>query len=301
MEAEPFEAVDGGGNVMKLNKIGDRILPSNIQTESWRGMRDVKSRVDDIFIIEYAKSGLHWVYEIVSMLRRGETELLNSIMELNHIDFLTPALVDQMSSPRTLCTHRYIDELPGDMLDLKCKIIQLVRNPKDVCVSYFHHLREMKRIEYEGPFDDFISMYKRGDVPFNSWEGNFLHWKKFKHDNPGYPIHTIRYEDMKSRSAEEIKKIADFLDIACSETTCQNIALATSFPKMKQQKESLGNKFLYAFKSGKEIMYRKGETGDWKNYFSSAEAESLDEYYRQKLDTDDHIYLSDKPSPRSSL
>ncbi|XP_050405186.1 sulfotransferase 6B1 [Patella vulgata] len=300
MEAKSFEPVDGGGNVMKLKKIGERRLVPSVRAENWCGMRDVKTRVDDVFIIEYAKSGLHWIYEDVAMLRRGETELMNSIMELNHIDFLTPALVNQMTSPRTMCTHRYSNELPADMLDQKCKIIQLVRNPKDVCVSYFHHLREMKSLEYGGSFDDFISLYKRGDVPFNSWEDHFLHWKKFKHDNPGYPIHTIRYEDMKSRPVEEIKKMADFLDISCSEMMCQNIALATAFAKMKQQKESLENKFLYAFKSGKEIMYRKGETGDWKNYFSSAEAESFDAYYRQKLDTLDHIYLSDKPSSSSS-
>ncbi|KAK6182404.1 hypothetical protein SNE40_010105 [Patella caerulea] len=186
MEAKLFETVDVSGNAIKLKKIGERLLPPNIQTESWCCMRDIKTRVDDVFIVEYPKS-----------------------------------------------------------------------------------------------------------VPFNSWEGNFLHWKKFKHDNPGYPIHTIRYEDMKMRPVEEIKKIADFLDIVCSEKMCLDIAKATEFSKMKQQKESLENKHLSAYKSGKEIMYRKGETGDWKNYFSSAEAESFDGYYRQKLETVDHIYLSE--------
>ncbi|KAK6182405.1 hypothetical protein SNE40_010105 [Patella caerulea] len=293
MEAKLFETVDVSGNAIKLKKIGERLLPPNIQTESWCCMRDIKTRVDDVFIVEYPKSGLHWMYEIAAMLRSGDTDLISGLMGSNHIDFLTPTLVKQIPSPRTLCTHRYTNEMPYDMVDMKCKIIQLVRNPKDVCVSYFNLALQYKSLDYDGSFSGFLSLFKDGDVPFNSWEGNFLHWKKFKHDNPGYPIHTIRYEDMKMRPVEEIKKIADFLDIVCSEKMCLDIAKATEFSKMKQQKESLENKHLSAYKSGKEIMYRKGETGDWKNYFSSAEAESFDGYYRQKLETVDHIYLSE--------
>ncbi|XP_050403441.1 sulfotransferase 1B1 [Patella vulgata] len=299
MEAKPVKTIDGGGNVMKLMKIGDRLISKDLAGK-WCGMCDIKARVDDVFIVEYLKSGLHWVYEIVSMLRSGQTELMLSAMESTHMEAVSPAMVDQMPSPRTLCTHRYPAELPRNLTDLKCKVILLIRNPKDVCVSDFYLLREIKEYEYEGSFNDFISLFKRGDVVMNSWDRHFFHWKKFKCENPNYPIHTVRYEDLKTRPAEEIKKIADFLDIECPEKTCQDIAKATDFPKMKQQKESLTHWFISMYKSGKEAMYRKGQIGDWKNHFSSTESESFDAYYRGILDPLDHIYLTDKPSPEQS-
>ncbi|KAK6180087.1 hypothetical protein SNE40_012299 [Patella caerulea] len=301
MEAKPIETIDGGGNVMKLIQLGDRLLIRAL-ADNWCGMCDIKARVDDVFLAEYVKSGLHWLYEIVSMLRSGQTKLLPSTLESSgsHMEVLSPPRVDRIPSPRTLCTHRYRDELPRNLTDLKCKIILLIRNPKDVCVSYFNHLREIKPLEYEGSFSDFIPLFKRGDVLFNSWDSHFLHWKKFKCENPDYPIHTVRYENLKTRPVEEIKKMADFLNIECTEKMCQDIALATEFSKMKEQKESLTNRFLSSHKSGKEIMYRKGQIGDWKNNFSSAEAEAFDAYYRGILDPDDYIYLTDEPSTEPS-
>ncbi|KAK6179578.1 hypothetical protein SNE40_011905 [Patella caerulea] len=299
MEAKPVETIDAGGNVMKLMKLGDRLL-TKVLVENWCGMCDVKARVDDVFIVEYVKSGLHLVYEIVSMLRSIQTELLPSIMESAHMEVLSPQMVDRIPSPRTMCTHRYRAELPRNLTDLKCKIILLIRNPKDVCVSYFNFLREIKSIEYEGSFSDFISLFKSGDVIFNSWDSHFLQWKTFKYENPNYPIYTVRYEDLKKTPVEEIKKMADFLGIECTEKMCQDIALATEFSKMKQQKESLNNGLISSYKSGKDIMYRKGQVGDWKNNFSSAESESFDAYYRGILDPSDHIYLTDKPSTEQS-
>ncbi|KAK6180088.1 hypothetical protein SNE40_012300 [Patella caerulea] len=297
MEAKPVETIDGGGNVMKLLKIGDRLFLRG-GAEVWCGMFDVKARVDDVFIVEYVK--MHWVYEIVSMLRSGQSDLMPGTMESSLMEALCPPMVDQLPSPRTLCTHRYPDEVPRNLTDLKCKIILLIRNPKDVCVSYFNLLREMKSVEYEGSFSDFISLFKTGDVLLNSWDRHFLHWKKFKCENPNYPIHTVRYEDLKMGPVEEIKKIADFLDIECTEKICQDIAMATEFSKMKQQKESLTHHLIPTYKSGQEVMYRKGQIGDWKNNFSSAESESFDDYYRGILDPVDHIYLTDKPSPEQS-
>ncbi|KAK6180091.1 hypothetical protein SNE40_012303 [Patella caerulea] len=299
MEVKPVETIDEGGNVMKFTKIGDRFVINDL-VKTWPSMCDVEARVDDVFIVEYLKSGLHWVFEIVCMLRSGQTELMPSTMESTHMEAVGASTINQLPSPRTLCTHRYCDDLPPYLTNLKCKIILLIRNPKDVCVSCFNLLREIKSVDYEGSFSDFISLFKRGDVPFNSWESHFLQWKKFKCENPNYPIHTVRYEDLKMRPVEEIKKMADFLDIECPEKMCEDIAIATEFSKMKQQKESLTHQYISAYKSGKEVMYRKGQIGDWKNYFSSAESESFDAYYRGILDPVDHIYLTDKPSPESS-
>ncbi|KAK6180092.1 hypothetical protein SNE40_012304 [Patella caerulea] len=66
-------------------------------------------------------------------------------MESTLMEALSPPMVDKLPSPRTLCTHRYPDEVP---------------------------------------------------LPFNSWDRHFLNWKKFKCENPNYPIHTVRYEDL---------------------------------------------------------------------------------------------------------
>ncbi|ESO99682.1 hypothetical protein LOTGIDRAFT_226173 [Lottia gigantea] len=292
-EERPYIVQDAGGDTLSLKKINDRILINAVSKAKWDGLKAVEGKKDDVLVTCYAKSGSHYVYEIVSMLQKGNSEPIPNVMELNHMDFLSVEKVAEILSPRTMCTHRYFDELPVDMIHKKCKLVQVVRNPKDACVSYFHHLIKTKSVSYDGKFPNFIPIYMKGEVPFGGWDGHFLKWKESKLSNPDYPILTIRYEDLVANPVKGIKKLATFIGKEYSDKLYEEIAVNTHFDQMKTYKESLHNPSLPHFKGEKEIMYRKGKTGDWKNHFLPSEAEEFDNYYRDKLEERDYIYLND--------
>ena len=44
----------------------------------------------------------------------------------------------------------------------KTKIVALVRNPKDVCVSLYHLGRGLKWIDYQGTFEDYLQLFMNG-------------------------------------------------------------------------------------------------------------------------------------------
>ena len=44
----------------------------------------------------------------------------------------------------------------------KTKIVALVRNPKDVCVSLYHLDRGLKWIDYQGTFEDYLQLFMKG-------------------------------------------------------------------------------------------------------------------------------------------
>ena len=50
--------------------------------------------------------------------------------------------------------------LPHSMQE--SRTIQVIRNPKDTCVSYYHHMVDIKEYEYEGLFDGFFELYMHG-------------------------------------------------------------------------------------------------------------------------------------------
>ena len=68
-------------------------------------------------------------------------------------------LVHQMQSPRYIKTHLPFNLLPSQIKtgEREPKIIYCARNPKDVCVSFYHH-RVMTE-GYMGSLDEFVDEF----------------------------------------------------------------------------------------------------------------------------------------------
>ena len=77
-------------------------------------------------------------------------------------------LAENMPSPRVIKTHLPLEMLPPDLLDT-CKVIFVCRNPKDVCVSFFHHQRNISGYNYLGDFKQFAEMFKEGTTHYGSY------------------------------------------------------------------------------------------------------------------------------------
>ena len=48
------------------------------------------------------------------------------------------------------------------------RIKYIYRNPKDVCVSLWHHCKGFSVFEYDGPFEEFAELFLQGKVR-NFW------------------------------------------------------------------------------------------------------------------------------------
>ncbi len=108
-------------------------------------------------------SGFHWVWEIATMLRRGDASPIKDVMENHILDFVSHRRFEKLSSPRTLTTHRYLHELPDDVIARGCKLVYLLRDPKDVCVSYYNQHIKLKDVGYDGKFEDFAQLFLDGN------------------------------------------------------------------------------------------------------------------------------------------
>ena len=50
----------------------------------------------------------------------------------------------------------------GNSPQTKCKYIHVMRHPKDVCVSLYHHMKAFTDYEYNGKFPEFIDLFLNG-------------------------------------------------------------------------------------------------------------------------------------------
>ena len=96
------------------------------------------------------------------MLQTGNTELTSLDMKEHHLTALEPSDIDKLPSPRALTSHRQFQDLPSDFIINRRKLVLVFRDPRDVCVSFYHLTLKMKSLEYKGTFDGYMDLFLRG-------------------------------------------------------------------------------------------------------------------------------------------
>ncbi|XP_075746948.1 sulfotransferase 1A1 isoform X2 [Rhipicephalus microplus] len=122
----------------------------------------------DLLQVSYPRSGTHWVQYITQLiLKEGEpVDTYEQFMEgakfieyFSGIDDCKPGTL-----VRTLCTHL---PLRKEKLNPEAKYVYVARNPWDVCVSLYHHERNISAFRFEeGAFDDFLEVFLTGELGY---------------------------------------------------------------------------------------------------------------------------------------
>tara|TARA_B100000242_G_C42993446_1_gene461293 strand:+ start:439 stop:1212 length:774 start_codon:yes stop_codon:yes gene_type:complete len=150
---------------------------------------------------------------------------------------------------------------------LSLAVIHIVRDPRDVVISFSHFLNK----DYDWVIekmcnDNYWTFFDQGNKTFDlisTWKTNFLSWTEVK----GVPRILIRYEDLISSCYIEFTKIMKFLsEILNIEIKEERILFCIEKSKFEiLSKYEKDNKF----SENNEIknyskFFRKGEVGQWR-------------------------------------
>ena len=275
-----------------MERKGGTVLP-RLSPERWQELETFPLRQGDVFIATYPKSGTTWMQQIVKLLRNGgkrdDIKLDKSIpwLEVLDSDFgkmlgYTPdmATSSDVISPRAFKSHSPYEHVPGGLPHTTAaKYIYVMRNPKDVCVSIYYHRLMMTEVVWE----ELLSEFSSANIVYGNWCDHVLGWWKNR-DAPN--ILFVKYEDMKTDPTAAVRTVADFIGIKdTTDELIQSVVENSSFSNMKKNPNAN-----YAWFSGHDKVFsregqfmRKGEVGDWKQHFTDAESENLDEFVSEKL------------------
>ncbi|CAH1778420.1 unnamed protein product [Owenia fusiformis] len=193
-------------------------------------------------------------------------------------------LFDAKPSPRTINAHLIHSRIPPDVWMKKSKIIYIMRNPKDVAVSNYNCVLDIDFMYgYTGTFNGFISLFLEGKVGRGSWFSHVGDWWKKEKENPN--VLFLTYERSKRDLESTVRRISEFLGRDLTADVIQSIVDQCCFNVMKEHKGSVAKDIM---REGAHGFYRKGEVGDWKNWFTVAQSEKFDAVYQEKMkDVDD--------------
>ena len=93
------------------------------------------------------------------MLINGKAETIPKSKSKQMLEHERPETLDVITSPRILNSHLSFRFLPEQLLQKRCRIIHIVRNPKDAVVSLYNHDVGVKCYGYDGKWEDFLPLF----------------------------------------------------------------------------------------------------------------------------------------------
>ncbi|XP_045175567.1 sulfotransferase 1A1-like [Mercenaria mercenaria] len=118
------------------------------------------------------------------------------------------------------------------------------------------------------------------------WFQYMKEWQRFSEQHPEQ-ILNLFFEDLKEDPVREIKKINSFLETGRSEDLIKRIAEACDFKNLKKADADIKLAEFFMDKKKRSNLYRKGEVGDWKNHYTVAQNERMNEWLEENFtDTD---------------
>ncbi|XP_022320333.2 sulfotransferase 6B1-like [Crassostrea virginica] len=240
-----------------------------------KAIQDLQTGEKDILLNSYPKSGSHWVHEILSKLLYDEHT--QTRMEDGFLDFVNDfSSLSSLPSPRLLYTHLPAQYLPQDHVKKGRKIIHIVRDPRDIAVSAYHHFLNVPQFErfFTRDWDEHLANFMSGNFIYGEWFNYELKYETFAKTNN---VMMLIYEEMKMDEEKAVRNIADYLETPCTPAKAAKIASECSFSQVQERRKS--GQFAFLF--------RKGDVGDWRNYFSGAQEEKFTLLFREKMKNSD--------------
>lgn len=159
------------------------------------------------------------------------------------------------------------------------KVILLVRDPRDALVSRYHqHKQELSfetledYIAESTELTDYIQFY-------NDWQ---THQKAVE-------LLVVRYEDMKSDTPKEIRRVFEFLDLSITSDEMEQAITHASFQNMRKMELKGGKEVGIGVMAGRDVnnpdsfKVRKGKVGGYRLELPAKLVTKMDEAIRTEL------------------
>lgn len=225
----------------------------------------------DVLITTAPKAGTTWMQQILYQMRSGGDT------DFDNIDTVVPWLerprkgkswrqvlddYDTLPRPRLFKTHCTAEQTPGIGT---ASIILTVRDPRECCVSFYHHLmnmtdsaRDMTGHQRPASFAAHVDNW----LEFAAWFRNVKSWWPYRDHEK---VLLLRYKDLKRDLGACVDQIAAFLGWVLTPEQKAKVLKYSSFDWMKAHDEKFSGQTESGkapFKPGRFI--RQGKVGAYK-------------------------------------
>jgi hypothetical protein len=254
------------------------MVESDIAERYRQYLEQFGSRRSDIWVATFSKSGTTWMQMILYQLTTSGD------MDFDHLFDVSPWVYyaalrgiapASPPDPRILKTH---DDYTFMATHCLGKTVYVIRDGKDVAVSWYHHRRNFQG--FEGSFDHHFEEFL--NAPNYNW---FVHVKDWLANRLNRPVFVVKYEDLIEDFDRCVAGVANFFGLEVDEIVMARARERSTFDFMKTHEAQLGPRAShfpaasdspYKIKSGEFL--RRGRRGEGVSFLSK---QQLNAYHRK--------------------
>ena len=256
--------------------------------------RNLKLFPDDTMLVSYPRSGNTWTRFLVANLVFPDREV-----SFANIESLIPDTSSQSSRalkrtprPRFIKTHEYFDHRYP-------RTIYIVRDPRDVALSYYDFQRKYRQIEDGYPLERYVDDFVSGrlvSAPWGTWAENVGSWIHTRSGHPGFLV--LRYEDMLADTLGQLSRVADFLRLPPDAQRLQRAVELSSADRMRKLEQQQQDQWIATRNRRKDIPFvRSASSGGWRESLPAACVAQIESAWGKLMtDVGYSLSASDRPA-----
>lgn len=228
--------------------------------------RSLAVRPDDAFIVSYPRSGNTWTRFLLANLLRPDVSVNFTTIEklIPDVEAQSSRYMKCIPSPRVIKSHQYFDHRYR-------KVLYVVRDPRDVVLSYYNFSRKYRHITDDYPLESYASDFvhaRLSSASWGTWGENVGSWLAARLGKPDFLL--VRYEDLKADANIEIAKIAQFFGVRCSSERIEKALQQSSVEQMRKMEKTQAKDWVATKNKRADVPFvGPGEVGTWKTKLPS--------------------------------
>jgi hypothetical protein len=234
----------------------------------------------DIFLTGYVRSGSTW-----SRFLFGNYIWQDREVTFANLNDLVPSIYvhpDRIlrKLPRVIKSHEYFDPRYP-------RTVYIVRDPRDVAVSFYFYNLKVRVLQDGYPMDDFVKRLVDVNVieyanRLGSWEENVMSWVRMRRGKNNFCL--VRYEDLLADPAEGLRKASPMLGIEPTPERIERAIRLSSAQHMRDLEKSQSEKWVTTKGTRQDIPFvREAKSGGWRNRLSDASVQLIEDVWGSSM------------------
>lgn len=228
---------------------------------------------DDVFLVSYPKSGNTWMRFLV-----GNLLFPNEPIRFADVEKRMPSIYGMQNRKLELVSRpRYIKSHESFHSGYR-NVIYIVRDPRDVAVSYFHFALKLRSLPPNSTIDSFVPGFVANKVlwPYGNWADHVMSWLAMRPSRRKFLF--LRYEDLIADTRRELSKVALFLGIDPTPERLDHAVEMSTANRMRDLEKREWNKWSGVMRrSRRDVPFvRAAKTKQWTEALSAEAVASIE-------------------------